>query len=166
MLDSYLGCGLWVQRRDSSPRKEQCLCSMVPGSNYIIQMLWVCVNQGWGPLCDPRVVILKFCVCVCCLWRCFPGTQHQSTVIFLNTSHYHCTLAIHYLILSSTQSFLKSEIESHSVCIQIFAAPCTRVHGILQARILEWVVFPVSRESSKPRDQTQVARIAGRFFNN
>ena len=30
------------------------------------------------------------------------------------------------------------------------------VHGILQARILEWVAFPFSRGSSQPRDQTQV----------
>ena len=37
-------------------------------------------------------------------------------------------------------------------------------HGILQARILEWVAFPFSRESSQPRDQTQVSCIAGRFF--
>ena len=28
-------------------------------------------------------------------------------------------------------------------------------HGILQARILEWVAFPFSRGSSQPRDQTQ-----------
>ena len=37
-------------------------------------------------------------------------------------------------------------------------------HGILQARILEWVAFPFSRGSSQPRDQTQVSCIAGRFF--
>ena len=30
-------------------------------------------------------------------------------------------------------------------------------HGILQARVLEWVAFPFSRESFQPRDQTQVA---------
>ena len=30
------------------------------------------------------------------------------------------------------------------------------IHGILQARILEWVVFPFSRESPQPRDQTHV----------
>ena len=35
------------------------------------------------------------------------------------------------------------------------------VHGILQARILEWVAFPFSRGSSQPRDQTQVFHIAG-----
>ena len=40
---------------------------------------------------------------------------------------------------------------------------CT-VHGILQARVLEWVALPFSRGSSQPRDQTQVSRIAGGFF--
>ena len=38
------------------------------------------------------------------------------------------------------------------------------VHGILQTRILEWVAFPFSRRSSKPRDQTQVSPIACRFY--
>ncbi len=40
------------------------------------------------------------------------------------------------------------------------------VHGILQARILEWVAFPFSRGSSQPRDRTQVSYIAGRFFTS
>ena len=39
-------------------------------------------------------------------------------------------------------------------------------HGILQARILEWVALPVSRGSFQPRDQTQVSHIAGRFFTS
>ena len=38
------------------------------------------------------------------------------------------------------------------------------VHGILQARILDWVAFPFSRGSSQPRDQTLLSLIAGRFF--
>ena len=33
------------------------------------------------------------------------------------------------------------------------------VHGIPQARILEWVAFPFSRGSSQPRDQTQVSPV-------
>ena len=37
-------------------------------------------------------------------------------------------------------------------------------HGILQARILEWVAIPFSRRSSWPRDRTQVSCTAGRFF--
>ena len=39
-------------------------------------------------------------------------------------------------------------------------------HGILQARILEWVAFPFSRGSSQPRDWTQVSCITGRFFTS
>ena len=38
------------------------------------------------------------------------------------------------------------------------------VHGILQARIQEWVVTPFPRGSSQPRDQTQVSHTAGGFF--
>ena len=34
------------------------------------------------------------------------------------------------------------------------------VHGILQARILEWVAIPFSRVSFQPRDQTQISHIA------
>ena len=40
--------------------------------------------------------------------------------------------------------------------------PGSSVHGILQARILEWVAISFSRGSSWLRDQTQVSRIAGR----
>ena len=42
--------------------------------------------------------------------------------------------------------------------------PGSSDHGILQARILEWVATPFSRVSSRPRDGTQVSWIAGRFF--
>ena len=40
--------------------------------------------------------------------------------------------------------------------------PGSSVHGILQARVLEWVAMPSSRVSSQPRDRTQVSHIA--FF--
>ena len=40
------------------------------------------------------------------------------------------------------------------------------VHGILQTRILEWVVISFTRGSSQPRDRTQVSCIAGRFFTS
>ena len=47
---------------------------------------------------------------------------------------------------------------------QSCSPPGSSVHGILQARTLEWVAIPFSRGSSRPRDQTQVSCIAGRFF--
>ena len=40
------------------------------------------------------------------------------------------------------------------------------VHGILQARTLEWVAFPFSRGSSQPGDRTPVSQIAGGFFTS
>ena len=42
--------------------------------------------------------------------------------------------------------------------------PGSSVHGILQARILEWVASPFSRGSPWPRDEAQVSYITGRFF--
>ena len=42
--------------------------------------------------------------------------------------------------------------------------PGSSVHGILQAKILEWVAISFSRESSWPRDRTWVLYIAAGFF--
>ena len=53
---------------------------------------------------------------------------------------------------------------------RLFVTPWTEARqaplsmGILQAGTLEWVAMPSSRESSQPRDQTQVSHTAGRFF--
>ena len=44
--------------------------------------------------------------------------------------------------------------------------PMDSIHGILQARILEWVAVPFSRGSSQPRDQTQISHMAGGFFTS
>ena len=43
--------------------------------------------------------------------------------------------------------------------------PGSSAHGILQARVLEWVAISFSRGSARPRDWTQVSHIAGRRFN-
>ena len=45
-----------------------------------------------------------------------------------------------------------------------YTPPGSSVHGILQARILEWIAIPFSRGSSWHRDQTRVSYTAGRFF--
>ena len=47
----------------------------------------------------------------------------------------------------------KSESEGESPSpVQLFVTPGSSVHGILQARILEWVTISFSRGSSRPRD--------------
>ena len=55
---------------------------------------------------------------------------------------------------------------SHQVSLKnlFFIIWVSSVHGILQARILEWIAVPFSRGFSQPKDWTQVSRLAGRFF--
>ena len=63
----------------------------------------------------------------------------------------------------------QNQIRYLSVILTLFhpmdySPPGSSVPGILQARILEWVAISFSRGYSRPRDGTQVFRIAGRFF--
>ena len=68
----------------------------------------------------------------------------------------------------NSESHQSVESVSHSVVSDSLWPPWTVAHqaplsmGILQARILEWVAIPFSRESSQPRDQ--MFCISGRFF--
>ena len=59
----------------------------------------------------------------------------------------------------------ESESESCSVMSNSFDPMDYTVCGILQARILEWVVA-FSRGSSQTRDQTQASHIVGEFFTS
>ena len=63
---------------------------------------------------------------------------------------------------------------SHFSCPRLFMTPCTvcsppgsSVHGILQARLLDWIAISYSRGSSQLRDQICVSYVsctAGQFF--
>ena len=64
---------------------------------------------------------------------------------------------------------LKSESEVAQSCPTLCnpmdcSLPGSSVHGIFQARVLEWVAISFSRGSSQPRDQTWVSLIVGRCF--
>ena len=80
-MKAGLHCWIWVQRCPNAgflqgvragcaekrlvSRKEQCLCSVVPGNSYNIWMLWVCVNQGWWRRCGPMWCDCEaLCVCM------------------------------------------------------------------------------------------------------
>ena len=58
-------------------------------------------------------------------------------------------------------------VVSDSFCNRMDCSPPgSSVHGMSQARILEWVAFSFSRGSFQPRDQTQVSCVAGGFFTS
>ena len=68
-------------------------------------------------------------------------------------------LTISYVCVLVTQACL-------TLCDSMDCSPPgSSIHGILQARILEWVAIPFSRGSSPPRDWTLVSSTAGGFFN-
>ena len=59
-----------------------------------------------------------------------------------------------------------SEVKVAQLCLTFCYPMDYTVHGILQARRLEWVAFSFSRGFSQPRNQTGVSCITGRFFTN
>ena len=58
----------------------------------------------------------------------------------------------------------RSEAKVAQLCPTLCDPMDCTVHGIFQARILEWVAIPFSRGSSQPRDRTQASHIVERFF--
>ena len=86
-------------------------------------------------------------------WRAAVYRVTEShTTEWLNNSNCNCS---EVLVTPSCLTF----------CNPMDCSPSgSSVHGILQARILEWVAMPFSRGSSGTRDQTQVSCIAGGFF--
>ena len=72
-------------------------------------------------------------------------------------------------LLQVTDALKESESEVTQSCPTLCnpvdcSLPGSSIHGIFQARVLEWVAIPFSRGSSRSRDRTQVSRIVGRHF--
>ena len=103
------------------------------------------------------------------LWKCY--TQYVSK--FGKFSSGHRTGKGHFSFQSLRKAIPKnaqSESEVFQSCLNLCdsmdcSLPGSSIHGILQARVLEWVAISFSKGSSQPRDRTQVSRIGGRHFN-
>ena len=67
-------------------------------------------------------------------------------------------------VMTCKHAYSVTSLMSNSLQPCRLKLPGSSVHGILQARIVEWVAMLSSRGSSQPRNRTQVSRIAGRFF--
>ena len=79
------------------------------------------------------------------------------------SSHGHLTMSNHKNSACMLSHFSRIWLCNSTDC----SPPGSSVHGILQARILEWVAMSSSRGSSWPRDQTQTLispALAGGFF--
>ena len=83
---------------------------------------------------------------------------------FLPTQATTVLCSIHKLVLSVLES--EVALSCPTLCDHMDCSlPQSSVHGIFQARVLEWVAFSFSRGASEPRDWTQVSHTAGRFYS-
>ena len=65
-------------------------------------------------------------------------------------------------VFPSIKEKKKKESEVSQLCLTLCypmdcSLPHSSIHGIFQARVLEWVAISFSRGSSRPRDRTQVS---------
>ena len=102
-------------------------------------------------------VCVWVCVWVCgCVWECVSVSEYECECVWV--WEYGCEYE------SMCVSVCMCECVCVSVCVSLSnltlcdpldcSLPGSSVHGILQARILEWVAMPSSRGSSQPRNQT------------
>ena len=99
-----------------------------------------------------------------------PSLSHLLPEFSFKNIYSHVQYIESYAFVYELESILVCESEVAQLCPTLCdpmdcSPPGSSIHGIFQARILEWVAISFSRGSSRPRDQTQVSCIAGRRFN-
>ena len=99
-------------------------------------------------------------------WTSFPAPTPSHPSMLLQSTKLSNWCSTSYTATSHHLSILHVKVKVTQPCPTLCYPMGYTVHGILQARTLEWVAFPASRGSSKPRDWTQVSCIAGRFFTS
>ena len=79
-----------------------------------------------------------------------------------------CCLLVHctFQISKPYASLYLLKVKVTQSCLTLCHPMCYTAHGILQARILEWIAFPFCRGSSQPRDLTWVSHIVGKCFSH
>ena len=101
------------------------------------------------------------------------GSLIRCSLCFLAAANYRlrtespkCRETTYMTLFCVLNTLYKVQSESRSVVSDSLPPHGLYSHGILQARILEWVDFPFSRGSFQPRDRTQVSHVAGRVFTS
>ena len=97
--------------------------------------------------------------------QCLGALWTKANVFFMlnvwEFKKYWISSAIYYLLWVSEVTQLCPTLCDPMDC----SLPGSSVHGILQARVVEWVAISFFRGSSWPRDWTWVSHIGGRHFN-
>ena len=101
---------------------------------------------------------------------CKTRGQYHNQETGISSTHYPDQLKENLWQQFMSICHMKSKSEVVQPCLTLCdpmdrSLPGSSLHGIHQARVLEWVAISFSRGSSRPRDRTQVSRIPGRLFN-
>ena len=111
--------------------------------------------------------------CICYMYECV-FFIYMRTHTHISATPGHQRAALDSINRSTTVQFCScSQVNIAAQLLQLCLTLCnstdcslpgSSVHRILYARILDWVAMPSCRGSSRPRDQTRVFCIVGRFF--
>ena len=116
--------------------------AFVPFANFS------CNRLPYPLIHDRRAAWICICMCICMCWGC-----RMKWPLFLDgyktSTHLPC---MHVCVLSC---LVVSTLCDPTDC----SPPGSSVHGIFQARMLEWVAISSSRGPSQPRDRTHVSCI-------
>ena len=108
-----------------------------------------CLPPVWPSVCPLATLTNLFYVTATCVSR--HHTQALNKYLF---NEYPCECA----------KFLQS---SRTLCDPMDCSPPgSSVHGLLQARILDWVAIPSSSGSSQPRDRTRLSWVDRRVLGH
>ena len=92
------------------------------------------------------------------------GSQKVDTTQWLNNEQDTCT-HLEYVLYIESMKWSEVSQSCLTLCHPMdYSLLGSSVHGIFQARVLEWIAMSFSRGPSRPRNRTQVSRIAGRRF--
>ena len=114
------------------------------GTCLVFHSHWPGSDDGLLGFCDSLIVIF-------CLYYFSPMTYSPWLCEWCFT--------IHWLLLGEVPQLCPTLCNPMDCSL-----PGSSIHGIFQARVLEWVAISFSRESSWPRDRNQISCIVGRRF--
>ena len=112
---------------------------------------------------NPRIEEKKLNSVIGKMWDIIFSSERHHLTYYLNLQKEMKVLYICVVLIIALEVL---EVKVAQLCLTLCNPMDYTVHGILQARTLEWLAFPFSRGSSQSRNQTQVSRIVGGFFTS
>ena len=145
----------------------KCLLSLLPIQKSQVVWTFIINLKEWffyrRSSCSDTHIVNMFCS----LWLVLLTSFQVFIFVNMNLSLFSFIIRLFGSFLRNTVCMLSRFSHVRHFATPLITPPGSSAHGILQARILEWVTIPFSRGSSQPRDQTWVfwdSCIAGGFF--